>query len=678
MRYQVTTVVIGIVTFVALAAAAFFIAITLSAGDDERQHAAAEAEFDAFEAALLARADALRQQAVALLQQEEVVRFAVTGGSPPEILTFGRASRGGADYLLVSGPGRVLAYEEGLNDSIVNEAENTAEEALYLLDGAPDGAIFDFTEGPVLVAGAATSPGTERAAIALGIRLDAETLVTLAGDGDNRITLTWTRAEDAPDDVQILAGTTPGRISIVGPLALDRGSRALVAAIDAPASVLPEVADQGISRWLLVLMALAAAGIMALGVVVRVMASGIGDVRSGLLAAQETDGNPAVLDALVSPDEVGRTAGQAASTLRSLRERTVAAIDEARVATARQLLGEHVIRSMHEGVLVERSDATCIVLNPAATELLQVEPGEILGLRNGIREALGDALYQRLLERARDRDAAQRLEVFSVGGRDLAFDAYEVPEYRSDGHSLLIIIRDVSAVLEVEQLKRDVVSVVSHELRTPLTVVALSIGMLNEPGADQAQLVDAAERNVQRMRELVDDMLDLARLESGQAEPQPEPQDPVALVRDVLQFLQPQAQAKQVAVRDAVDGEVPASIEVDRKQIQRAVTNLVSNAIKFSPEGTDVWVVLRNGGEWFYIDVADSGPGVPLEERERIFTRFYRASNTRERITGTGLGLPIVRQIAELHGGRADLLPTEQGAYFRITLPVRAHPPIEG
>jgi signal transduction histidine kinase len=83
-----------------------------------------------------------------------------------------------------------------------------------------------------------------------------------------------------------------------------------------------------------------------------------------------------------------------------------------------------------------------------------------------------------------------------------------------------------------------------------------------------------------------------------------------------------------------------------------------------------VWVVLRDGGDSLYIDVADSGPGIPPEERERVFTRFYRATNTREQAPGTGLGLPIVRQIAELHGGRADLLPTDQGAYFRITLPL--------
>jgi signal transduction histidine kinase len=670
LRYQLTAIVVGILTLLALAAAATVIWINVGADDDDRLQLAAEGEFGAFEAALQARIEALRTQATALLQEQDVVNYAVRGGNTPDLLNNGRISRGGADYLLVSGPGRRLVLQTGLTDAIVNPLENSAPEAIYLLDGAVDGGIFDFADGPVLAAGASTGPGTERAAIALGIRLDAEALAGMVGSPGRRLTLTWASTQDAPDGVQVLAGTAPGRVSLVGPVELAHAQRSLVVAIDAPASILPASAGAGLTRWLGILIALGAAGVVGFGILVRTMASSVGDVRTGLLAAAETDGNPAVLESLSGADEVGLAAAQAAVTLHRLRERTVAAIDEARVATARQLLGEHVIRSMHEGVLVERADTTCIVCNPAASRLLDIQAAAVLGARGTLSDVLGDALYARLIERARNPEAAQRLDVVSIAGRDLAFDAYEVPEYRSEGHSLLIIVRDVSAVLEVEQLKRDIVSVVSHELRTPLTVVALSMGMLQEPGADQAQLLAAAERNVQRMRELVDDMLDLARLESGEADPQFESHPPVLLVQDVVEFLRPQAREKDVIVRDAVDGEIPDTIQVDRKQIQRAVTNLLSNAIKFSPAGADVWVVLRDGGTHLFIDIVDSGPGVPLEEQERIFTRFYRATNTREKIAGTGLGLSIVRQIVELHGGTCQILPTEHGSYFRIALPL--------
>ncbi len=402
----------------------------------------------------------------------------------------------------------------------------------------------------------------------------------MVADPSRRLTLVWASDDSPPRRVEVLPGTTPGRISIVAPLDLARADRTLVAVIDAPAGTLPTPAGQGLSRWVIVLSAIGLASAAAFGLIVRTMATSVGDIRRGLLAAQERDGSPAVLDSLAGKDEVGRTALAAADTLRAVRERTLQAIDEARVATAQQLLGEHVIRSMHEGVLVERSDATCIVCNPAASGLLDVEPGNVVGMRGSLKDVLGVELYQRMRERAANPTSAQRLDVVQVAGRDLAFDAYQVPEYRGDGHSLLIIVRDVSAVLEVEQLKRDVVSVVSHELRTPLTVVALSLGMMTEPGTDQGQLMDAAERNVQRMRELVDDMLDLARLESGQTELNLESYNPVQLCRDVCDFLQPQAADRQIVLRDAVDGSVPQVIQVDGRQLQRAVTNLITNAIK--------------------------------------------------------------------------------------------------
>ncbi|MCA9848121.1 MAG: hypothetical protein KC472_09120 [Dehalococcoidia bacterium] len=670
MRYQVAALLTGLVTVLALAGAATFVWLSVGAADDDRRQIAAESEIEAVQAALRSRIDGLQAYASALLQEQDITSFAVRGTDPPEVLDQGRISRGGADYILISGPGRVVVFQDGIGGSIVNGVEDVVPEAVYLLDGAVDGGIFDFVDGPVLAAGASTSPGLERAAVSLGVLLDQQALTSMVSDPSRQLTLAWAGSDAPPPGVQILPGTSPGRVSIVAPLDLARAQRTLVAVIDAPASALPAPAGDGLSRWVMILTAIGLAGAIGFLLIVRTMATSVADVRRGLVAAQERDGSPAVLDSLAGRDEVGRMAQQAANTLRSLRERTVQAIDEARVATARQLLGEHVIRSMHEGVLVERSDTTCIVCNPAASSLLEVQPGDIVGLRGTLNDVLGAELYHRMRERAANPNASQRLDVVQLAGRDLAFDAYQVPEYRGEGHSLLIIIRDVSAVLEVEQLKRDVVSVVSHELRTPLTVVALSIGMMQEPGADQTQLIDAAERNVQRMRELVDDMLDLARLESGQTELNIERYNPIQLCRDVCDFLRPQADEKQVVVRDAVDGDIPQVIEVDGRQIQRAVTNLVTNAIKFSPAGSTVWLVLRDGGDRLFIDVADAGPGVPAEEYERVFTRFYRASNTRDKISGTGLGLPIVRQIAEMHGGTAELLPTEQGAYFRITLPV--------
>ncbi|MDO9444368.1 MAG: HAMP domain-containing sensor histidine kinase, partial [Dehalococcoidia bacterium] len=603
----------------------------------------------------------------ALLADQDVVAFAGTGGAVPGVLDGGRISRGGADYVLISGPGPRSMFEGGLADSLLVGATNESPAQLLKHQGTPGGAIFRFPGGPILAAGARTGPGTNAAAVVLGVRLDESELQALAAPG-RQVTLTWLEPDD-PAPRTSLTAAPERRVLIEGVVPLAHAGGILLATIDAPAQVVPSGVAGPAQTPFIALVGGGALAVLALLLLTRALSHGIGELRSALAVAGPSIEGLQPLEALAGRDEVGRAAAEAVEAFGRTRAVMDDAVDEARTATARQLLGEHVILSMHEGVLVERSDTTCIVCNPAATFLLDVQAGDILGVRGGMAQVLGDDLYPRLLERAA-AEGGQRVELVAWAGRDLTFDAYLVPELRGEGHSLLVIIRDVSAVLEVEQLKRDVVSVVSHELRTPLTVIGSSLGMVNEATPElQRQLISTAERNVLRMRELVDDMLDLARLESGQAAPNLEPHSLVDICHEVAALLGPQAQAKGIQVLEATDGDVPEYLRCDRRQISRAITNLVTNAIKFSPEQSDVWIVVRGEPDWVHIDVVDSGPGVPLEEHERVFTRFYRATNTRERISGTGLGLPIVRQIAELHGGRAGLLQADQGAYFRFSLP---------
>ncbi|PKN82260.1 MAG: hypothetical protein CVU47_03735 [Chloroflexi bacterium HGW-Chloroflexi-9] len=667
MRYQLVALVLACATAVAVAVGALFLWGALSGDGGDRETRAAEAELALLQAALDARAEGLRRGAEALIADQDVVAFAGTGGAVPSVLDGGRISRGGADYVLISGPGPRRIFEGGIADSLLVGATNASPAQLLLLQGAPDGAIFQFPGGPILAAGARTGPGTNAAAVVLGVRLDDAELQALAAPG-RRVTLTWL-ASDAPTPRISLSAAPDRRVLIEGAVSLGHGEGILLATIDAPAQVVPSGVEGRAQTPFIAVVGGGALAVLSLLLLTRALGHGVGELRSALSVAGPSIEGLQPLEAIAGRDEVGRAAAEAVEAFGRTRALMDDAIDEARTATARQLLGEHVIRSMHEGVLVERSDTTCIVCNPAATLLLDVQAGDILGVRGGMAQVLGDDLYPRLLERAA-ADGAQRVELVAWAGRDLTFDAYLVPELRGEGHSLLVIIRDVSAVLEVEQLKRDVVSVVSHELRTPLTVIGSSLGMVNEaPPEMQRQLISTAERNVLRMRELVDDMLDLARLESGQAAPNLEPQSLVDICHEVASLLGPQAQAKGIRVLEATDSDVPAYLRCDRRQVSRAITNLVTNAIKFSPEQSDVWIVVRAEPEWVHIDVVDSGPGVPLEEHERVFTRFYRATNTRERVSGTGLGLPIVRQIAELHGGRAGLMQTEQGAYFRFSLP---------
>jgi signal transduction histidine kinase len=653
VRYQLVALALACVTTVAMAVGALFLWDALVGDGRDRETRAAEAELDLLQAALDARLAGLRRGAEALIADQDIIAFAGTGGAVPAVLDGGRISRGGADYVLIAGPGPRRIFEGGIADSLLTGATNPSPEQLLLLQGAPDGAIFRFPGGPILAAGARTGPGTNSAAAVLGVRLDAAALEGLAAPG-RTVTLTWLEPGDVIPRTSLVAAPDR-RVLIEGVVPLSQAGGTLLVTIDAPAQVVPGgVAGRAQTPFIAVVGG-GALAVLSLLLLTRALGHGVGELRSALAVAGPSIEGVQPLEAIAGRDEVGRAAAEAVEAFGRTRALMDDAIDEARTATARQLLGEHVIRSMHEGVLVERSDTTCIVCNPAATFLLDVQAGDILGVRGGMAQVLGDDLYPRLLERAA-AEGGQRVELVAWAGRDLTFDAYLVPELRGEGHSLLVIIR--------------VVSVVSHELRTPLTVIGSSLGMVNEaPPEMQRQLISTAERNVLRMRELVDDMLDLARLESGQAAPNLEPQSLVEMCHEVASLLGPQADAKSVRVLEATDGDVPAYLRCDRRQVSRAITNLVTNAIKFSPEQSDIWIVVRGEPDWVHIDVVDSGPGVPLEEHERVFTRFYRATNTRERVSGTGLGLPIVRQIAELHGGRAGLLQTQQGAYFRFSLP---------
>jgi signal transduction histidine kinase len=339
------------------------------------------------------------------------------------------------------------------------------------------------------------------------------------------------------------------------------------------------------------------------------------------------------------------------------------------------LLGEHVIRSMEEGLLVERPDTVCIVCNPAAVGLLDVRLADLVGERGTIERTLGDDLYAALVKRAREEPDQPPL-VMSWGARDLVFDSYEVPDVRGEAMNLMVIIRDVTAVLETERLKRDLVSIVSHELRTPLTVLTSAVEMIAETAApEQRAVAESAQRNVARMRDMVNDLLDLARLESGQAEIEPREVDLVALCQETATLLRPQADAKQTGISvHAAGAAIP--VECDPRHLGRAVTNLASNAVKFTPAGGHVWIECGVEGGRAFVNVIDNGPGIPAEEQPKIFNRFFRASNTRSKIGGTGLGLSIVVQIMEMHGGTTTLVHSDPtGSRFRLEWPARAARP---
>jgi len=214
--------------------------------------------------------------------------------------------------------------------------------------------------------------------------------------------------------------------------------------------------------------------------------------------------------------------------------------------------------------------------------------------------------------------------------------------------------------------------ITAEQLRTPLTALR-SVGEMGLRGAkseeEYREVVGSMLEEVDRLALLSDELLTIARAESGEARLQPEPVDLGLLARDVVQHLSVLAEEREQRIVLKVEAEVPT--RVDRLALRQALVNLLDNAIKYSPEGTEICVEAGITPTGAYVQVRDEGPGIPEEHRERIFDRFYRIDRSRSReLGGTGLGLSLAKWTAEAHGGRLELDTQEsRGSTFRIVLP---------
>ncbi|WP_338751015.1 ATP-binding protein [Janibacter alittae] len=233
----------------------------------------------------------------------------------------------------------------------------------------------------------------------------------------------------------------------------------------------------------------------------------------------------------------------------------------------------------------------------------------------------------------------------------------------------------ITSLEELDQQKTDFMATTSHELRTPLTSIAgylelLEDGDYGDLTQPQTRALGVISRNVERLRSLIDDLLLLNRLDSGRATTQRVAQDVGSSAARVVEQMAPVAAAAGVDLALERSGG-PVTAVVDPSQIERAIGNLVSNAVKFTPTGGHVRVAVSGVDGEIHIACTDTGMGIPQEDQEHLFTRFFRASNAQAgEVPGTGLGLAIVETIAVAHGGRIALESVQgEGTTVTITLP---------
>jgi len=376
-----------------------------------------------------------------------------------------------------------------------------------------------------------------------------------------------------------------------------------------------------------------------------------------------------------SRDEIGRLSesfNEMAAALRQVRKEDRMNLMRTRRAT------EEVFKALPTAIAVLDLDGKVEVSTETADRHFGLKPGVLAGelgydwLLPLIRKALDE---DNIVEHDPKNGYVQQF----VDNREYFFQPMVVPipvgPERREPTGVALILKDVTQVHEQQEMKRGVVSTVSHQLKTPLTSLRMSIyllleeriGSLNEK---QIELLMAARDDSERLVGILDDLLDINRIESGKSRLALEPATPRILVRDAMEPFLVDAKDKGVTLVNEVSDDLP-EVMADSEKIRHVFANLFSNALRFTGPGGSVTIRAKLEQDRVAFLVEDTGKGIPEEELKHLFEQFYRAPGQDEK-SGVGLGLAIVKEIVRAHGGDVGAESVVgKGSTFRFSLPLR-------
>lgn len=334
--------------------------------------------------------------------------------------------------------------------------------------------------------------------------------------------------------------------------------------------------------------------------------------------------------------------------------------------------------------VVDLSDDVLFFLGPEkqirwmsqrAAQLTRVAKDSAVGQE--ITKVINSIGLDRAIERSLETGKVQRATV-KIGADQLDMEARIIPivvPSTSDGNveAVVLSLAELEFEKRLQSMRREFVANVSHELRSPLTsILGYAETLLEDPPDDEEQrrrFLTAIVREARRMQRLVEDLLNLSRIESGRAAPQFEGVNLHNVVGRVLTQLRDQAERAGVSLSNFVPPDL--RLECDPGQIEQVVYNLVINGIQYTPAGGKVVVSGRANGTTVSFTVADTGIGIPPADLPRVFERFYRVDKARSRATGaTGLGLSIVKHIVDAHNGKVSVdSKLGKGTSFTVELP---------
>jgi two-component system, NtrC family, sensor histidine kinase KinB len=378
-----------------------------------------------------------------------------------------------------------------------------------------------------------------------------------------------------------------------------------------------------------------------------------------------------------SSDELGVLAREFNGMVRSLK-----AFHDLNVQQilAEKQKSEAIIRSIDDGIVVIDADMRLADLNPKAEELLQVDAEECRG-RHFLQVVKNETLFDHIsqsLDSGQPRVIEEGQDFFAVAnGQERHYYHYSVTPVRSGADhppGVVLVLRDVTKLKELDRLKSEFIMTASHELRTPLTGISMSIGLLVENALDklnatERELLNVAREEAQRLKALVNDLLSLSRIEAGKISIELEDVSMSLLFEKAVAVLKTQADQASVELSY---GEVESlsPVKADPNKITWVLTNLISNALRYTGAGGHIRLSAERVGPQLHISVSDDGTGIPYEFQSRVFDKFVQVGEAGS-AGGSGLGLAICREIVRAHGGTiwVDSEPGE-GSVFTFTLPV--------
>ena len=324
---------------------------------------------------------------------------------------------------------------------------------------------------------------------------------------------------------------------------------------------------------------------------------------------------------------------------------------------------ETILKDIEESVIIVDHDRRLLLINRKARQAFGVTEQNVTGMR--LREVIS---HQELLDILRESAAGlpARVELTLEDGRVLNAQLTQIPDI-----GLVITMQDITHLKELDRIKSDFVHTVSHDLRSPLTAILGYVELIERVGPTTQQQKDFIQRvqiSVHNITSLINDLLDLGRIEAG-FDTRKEVVSLTSIVQYAADGLVGRANEKSLQLAIAMPDNLPAVLG-NPVRLRQMLSNLISNAIKFTPPGGKITVTSRAEAGQVIIQVSDTGPGIPNADQPYIFDKFYRGSNTPIDMPGTGLGLAIVRSIVENHMGRIWVESTPgQGATFTVVLP---------